>query len=93
MDGDAGVKESDVAASGFGFGEALECVGLVEEDLALEVGRLDEVAIDEGEGSDAGAGEERGSRGSSGSAADDRSVRGGKALLAGEADSGEEDLP
>ncbi len=58
VDGDGRVEEGDLAAGGFGFGEREEGVGLVEEDLALEVGGLDEVAVDEGEGSDAGAGEE-----------------------------------
>ena len=58
VDGDGGVEEGDLAAGGFGFGEGLEGVGLVEEDLALEVGGFDEVTVDEGEGSDAGAGEE-----------------------------------
>jgi hypothetical protein len=36
----------------------LDGVGLVEEDLALEVGRFDEVAVDEGEIPDSSAGEE-----------------------------------
>ena len=67
VDGDRGVEEGDFAAGGFGFGEGLAGVGLVEEDLALEVGGLDEVAVDEGEGADAGAGEERGGCGPGGS--------------------------
>ena len=58
VDGDGGVEEGDLAAGGFGFGEAFEGVGFVEEDLALEVGGFDEVAVDEGEGSYAGSGEE-----------------------------------
>ena len=57
-DGDGGVETGDVAPGSFGFGESEESVLLVEEDLALEVGGLDEVAVDEGEGPDAGAGEE-----------------------------------
>ena len=57
-DGDRGVEEGDLAAGGLGFGEGVEGVGLVEEDLTLKVGGLDEVAVDEGEGSDAGAGEQ-----------------------------------
>jgi hypothetical protein len=74
-DSDRGVEESDLAAGGFGFGERQESVGLVEEDLALEVGGLDEVTVDEGEGSHTGAGEERGCGGPGGSAADDGYVR------------------
>ncbi len=59
------------AASALG---RVEGVGLVEEDLALEVGGFDEVAVDEGEGPDAGAGKQRGGGGSGGSAADDGDV-------------------
>ena len=75
VDGDAGVELGDVAAGGLGFGQAFERVGLVEEDLALEVGGFDEVAVDEGEGADAGAGEQRGGGCSHGSAADDGDMR------------------
>jgi hypothetical protein len=60
VDGDRGVEESNLAAGGFGLGEGFAGVGLVEEDLTLEVGGFDEVAVDEGEGADAGAGEEGG---------------------------------
>jgi hypothetical protein len=92
VDGDGGVEESDLAAGGFGLGEPVAGVGLVEEDLALEVGGFDEVAVDEGEGADAGAGEEGCGGGSGGSYADDDDVGGAKQLLAGESDAGEEDL-
>jgi len=92
MDGDGGVEDGYFAAGGFGFGEGVAGVGLVEEDLALEVGGFDEIAVDEGEGADAGAGEEGGGGGPSGSDADDDYVRGGEKLLAGGADAGEEDL-
>ena len=58
VDVDGGVEEGDLAAGSFGFGESFEGVGFVEEDLALEVGGFYEVAVDEGEGSYAGSGEE-----------------------------------
>ncbi len=58
LDGDGGVEEGDLAAGGFGFGEGVAGVGFVEENLALEVGGLDEVTVNEGEGADAGASEE-----------------------------------
>ncbi len=92
VDGDGGVEEGDFAAGGFGLGEGVAGVGLVEEDLALEVGGFDEVAVDEGEGADTGAGEERGGGGSGGSYADDGDVGGAKQLLTGGCDAGEEDL-
>jgi len=92
MDDDGGVEERDLAACGFGFGEGFAGVCFVEEDLALEVGGLDEVAVDEGESADAGAGEEGCGCGSGGSDADDGDVGGCEQLLAGGTDAGEENL-
>ncbi len=81
-----------MAACGLGLGEGVACVGFVEEGLALEVGGLDEVAVDEGERADTGAREQRCGGRSHGPAADDGDVRGGETLLAEGADAGEEDL-
>lgn len=92
VDGDAGVEAGDVAASGCGFGQAFAGVSLVEEDLALEVGRFDEVTVDEGKAPDAGAGEQRGRGCAHGSAAYDGDMRTSEPLLAELADAGEEDL-
>lgn len=92
LHGDGGVKEGDLAARSLCLREGVECVGLVEEDLTLEIGGFDEVAIDEGEGSDAGAGQEGCGCGTSGSAADDGDMSGGEELLAGGPDAFEEDL-
>ena len=58
FDLDGGVEEGDFGASGLGFGGRGRGVGFVEEDLALEVGGFDDIAVDEGEMADAGAGEE-----------------------------------
>lgn len=58
VDRDGGVEERNLAAGGFGLGKGFAGVGFVEEDLALKVGGLHEVAVDEGEGADSGAGEE-----------------------------------
>ena len=93
VDGDGGVEEGDLAAGGFGFGEGVAGVGLVEEDLTLEVGGLDEVPVYEGEGADACTGEQGGSGRSGGSDADDGDMGVGKVLLSGRADAGKEDLP
>lgn len=92
VDADVGVEEGDLTAGGFCLGERVEGVLLVEEDLTLEIGGFDEVAVDEREGADPGAGEERGCRGSGGSAAYDGGVSGGEALLACGANAGEENL-
>ena len=89
---DGGVGGEEFTAGGFGFGEGVAGVLLVEEDLALEVGGLDEVAVDEDKVADAGAGEERGGGGPGGADADDGDTGAGEGLLAGVADAGEEDL-
>ena len=60
------------------LGRACEGVGFVEEDLALQVGGLDEVAVDEGERADAGAGEKAGGGGAGGSDSDDSGVSGAR---------------
>jgi hypothetical protein len=87
------LKRAILPACGLGLGERVAGVGLVEQDLALEVGGFDEVAVDEGEGADAGAGEERGGGGSGGSYADDGDVGGAQQMLAFGSDAGEEYLP
>ena len=92
VDRDAGVEGGYVAAGGFGFGQGVEGVGLVEEDLALEVRGFDEVAVDEGERGDTGAGEQAGGCGARGPDSNDSGVSGTEFLLAFGADAGEEDL-
>ena len=72
------LKRAILRRRGLGFGKAFAGIGFVEENLALEIGGFDEVAVDEGEGADAGTGEERGGGGSGGSDADDGDVGGGE---------------
>jgi hypothetical protein len=91
-DVDGGVDAGEVAAGGFGFGEGGAGVVFVEEHLALEVGGLDEIAVDEGEMADAGAGEEAGGCCAGCADTDDGDVRMGEELLAGFAYAGKEDL-
>ena len=92
VDSDGGVEEGDLTTGGFGLGKGVAGVGLVEEDLALEVGGFDEVSVDEGEDADAGAGEERGGGSSGGSDADDGDVGAGEKGLASGSDAGEDNL-
>ncbi len=92
VDLDIGVEAGDLAAGGLGFGGGGGGIGLVEEHLALQVALFDEIAVDEDEGADAGAGEQGGGSGAGGSAADDSDGGGGEALLAGFADGCEEHL-
>ena len=82
MDGDARVEAGDVAARGFGFGQSFARVGLVEEDLALQVRGLDEVAVDEGECANPRAREQRCRGRTSGAAANDGDMGRGQPLLA-----------
>ena len=74
---------------GDGLGEFLGRVIFVEEQLALEIAEFDEVAIDDAEEADAGAGEELGGDGAEGAAADDQGAGAVKARLAFRADLGE----
>jgi hypothetical protein len=90
VDGDGGVEERDLAPCGFGLGQGVARVGLVEEDLALEVRGLDEVAVDQGKGADAGAREQRSGGGAGGATTDQRDVRLGEPPLARFADAGKE---
>jgi len=57
-DADVRVDAGDVAAGGFGFGKGLSGVVFVEEDLSLEVGKFDVIAVDDGEMADSGTGEQ-----------------------------------
>jgi hypothetical protein len=89
---DAGVDAGEVAAGGFGFGESGAGVVFVEEHLALQVGRLDEIAIDEGEVADARA-RKKPCGGRAGCAyTNDGDVRMAKELLSSFTDAREEDL-
>lgn len=89
---DFAVEGGDFAAGGFGFREGVAGVGLIEKDLALQVALFDEVAVNEGEGSDAGSGEEAGS-GRPGCAYADYGHMGTfDSVLTLGADGGEEDL-
>jgi len=92
VDLDGGIEEGDFATGGFGFGQGLASVGLVEEDLALEIGGFDEVAVDKSECADASTGEERGGGSSSGSHADDRDMGSGEKFLTWHTNAFKQDL-
>ena len=92
VDFDFGVDAGELLFGSGGFGKGLGGVVLGEEPLALEVGGFDEVAIEDGEVSDAGAGEGGGVIGTEGAAADDGDVGGEETGLSVDADAGEESL-
>lgn len=91
-DANAGVELRDLAPRGLGLGQRLQGIGFVEEHLALKIGGLDEVAIDQGEGADPGARQQRGCGCPGCSAADDRHVSCGKPGLSFGTYTGEENL-
>lgn len=80
---DLTVEERDFESRGFGFRQGVTRVGLVKQNLALEIAFFDEVAIDEGEGPDASAREQAGRRRAGGSAADEGYMGGAELFLAG----------
>ena len=79
---DAGVHAREVTPCGFGLGEALAGVVLIEEYLPLEVGGLHIDAVDECEPADTRAGQEAGCGGSGGPHANDGGMAAGELLLA-----------
>ncbi len=92
VDVDFAVKESNFPASGLCFGQSKTCVGLVEEDLALQIALLDEVAVDEGECSHSGARKQACRGSASRSAAYNRNMCRLQFLLSLGADSGIQNL-
>ena len=78
VDRDLGVDGGDLAAGGLGLGQRGQGVGFIEQDLALQVRGLDEVAVDQREMADAGARQQRGRSRSRGAAAHHRDMAGGQ---------------
>jgi hypothetical protein len=91
--GDAGIDGQQLARSGDGFGKGLASIGFIEKRLALEVRGLDEVAVNDFDGPNAGANEKVGRSSANGAATNDSGARSQQPLLAFEANSGEEHLP
>lgn len=93
LDGNGGIDGFEFALGGDGFGEGIAGVGLVEESLTLEIGRLDEIAIEDSNAADAGADQQAGRGGANSSAANDYGAGGEEALLALESEVRKKDLP
>ena len=83
---------AELARGGLGLGQVVGDVVLVEEDLPLEVVRLDEVAVDEPDVADAGADQGVGQHGAERPAAAERDAAGQQPALARLAEAGEADL-
>ena len=75
-----------------GFGERIASIGFVEKGLALKVGSLYEIAVEDAETADTRAGKKRSGSGANSPTADDDGACGSEALLAGFADTREENL-
>ena len=68
-------------------------VGGVEQDLALQIGQIDLVGVDQRQRPDAGCGEKLRDRVAETADADDQRVRSGEALLRVDAELGQQDVP
>ena len=93
LDGNGGIDGFELALGGDGFGEGVAGVIFIEQGLALEIGGLDEIAIEDANAADAGADQEAGAGCANGSAADDDGAGSEKALLALEAEACKKYLP
>lgn len=89
---DGRVEGCYFTACGLCLGQGGKGVGFVEEDLALKVGELDEVTINEDEVANAGAGQQGCGGRSSGSYADNGHVSLAEEVLTGGGNPGKEDL-
>jgi hypothetical protein len=77
---------------GNSFGQGVAGVAFIEERLALKIGGLDKIAVENAKTADPCAREKRGGRGTDGSATYEDSAGSGKVLLAFFADAREKDL-
>ena len=91
--GNGGIDGFELALGGDGFGEGITGIGFVEKSLPLEIGRLDEIAIDNSDAAYAGTDQQAGGSSANGAAANDYGVGGEEALLALEAEALKKYLP
>ena len=89
-DGDVGVERSERRAGGVHL-DGADRIGAVE-DLALQVGEVDLVGIDEGEAPDAGGGEVKRRRAAQAARTDDQDLRRPQPLLPFDPDFREKDV-
>lgn len=92
FDADGGVDAGEFIRGGDGLGELGAEVFFVEEDLALEVGDFDEIAIDESDESDSRADERFGEMGAEGADTTDEDAGVPEFFLSFESEAVKEDL-
>ena len=93
FDGDGGIDGFEFAFGGDGFGESFAGVIFIEQGLALEIGRLDEIAIEDANAAYAGADEQAGGGCANGTATNDYGAGVEETLLTLEAESFKKYLP
>ena len=92
VDLDVAVEACDLSPCGLCLRSGGGGIGLVKENLTLQVALLDEIAVDEDEGADTGSGKQCGRGRAGGTAADDGDCGAGEALLSFLTDGRKEDL-
>jgi len=92
FDGHLTVDGAKTAFGGHGLGKRFASVGFIEQSLALKVGRLDEIAVNDPQVTDAGADEQIGGYRSQRAATDQDNARGQEPALSILANTGEKDL-
>lgn len=90
--GDAGIDGEQLALGGNGFWKSLASIRLVKESLALEIGRLDEIPVNDFDGPDTGTNKKVCGSSAYGATTNDGGARSQQPLLAFGPDSGEEHL-
>jgi hypothetical protein len=93
LDGNGRIDGVEFAFGGDGFREGIARVGFIEEDLTLQVGRLDEVTIDDAEAADAGTDKEICGRGTDRAATHNDGAGSEDTLLPLRSQAGKKDLP
>jgi hypothetical protein len=93
FDRNGGIDGFELAFGGDRFGEGVAGVIFIEQGLALEIGRFDEIAIEDANATDAGADQEAGRGCTDGSAANDYGAGGQEPPLALEAKTFKKYLP
>ena len=89
---DAGIDGAQLLLRGNRFGQGFLGVGFIEEGLTLQVGRLDEIAVNDSQLTDASADQKTGCGSSNRTATDDDRTGGKQPFLAFRTDPGEKHL-
>ena len=90
--GDAGIDGAQLLLRGNRFGQGFLGIRFVKKRLALQVGRLDEIAINDSQLTDAGADQKIGGGSADGTATDDDGTGSEQPLLTFRTDPGEKHL-